>query len=271
MLKAIAALFLAFAITAGCSSPAQRFTDMAGSYAMQSRSVAGKAFKHRIYIKADTIPDNPQRLHVYIDGDGTPWEHRRWPSADPTSRNPLILHLMQADPNPALLLGRPCYHGIADSKCQPKYWTSHRYSDIVVESMVQALNNWLRQFSYQNLVLIGYSGGGTLAVLMAARLENISSVVTLAANLDMAGWSLHHGYQPLQNSLDPIKQPPLPEHIKQFHFAGLDDENVPSKSIERYSDQQSNANYIPLADYDHACCWQEDWVEKIKRITTRTR
>lgn len=194
-------------------------------------------------------------IHIYLDGDGTPWKNKRWLSKDPTSRTPLILQLMQLDKSPALLLGRPCYHGLnITPKCDAKYWTSHRYSTAVVQSMRLALLQWLAQREYDQVILIGYSGGGVLAMLLADQIPKLKYVVTLAANLNVSEWSLYHGYPPLYDSLNPADLE-LNTQIQQLHIAGTEDKIVPAYIIEKFAAKQENATYLLLSKQDHRCCW----------------
>ena len=250
-----------------CSSPSQKFLETAKRYNISPWQINGSPFLHGLYLNLNSISDKQKNvLHVYIDGDGTPWEQNLWVASDPTSRNPIILQMMSMDNIPAILLGRPCYHGVKDSSCLPKYWTSHRYSKIVVKSMAEALKYWLKHNSYKKLVLIGFSGGGTLAVLIAPYLQKTAGVVTVAANLDVARWSKIHKYIPLTDSLNPINQPPLSQKIKQIHFAGIQDKNVPAEIIKSFSDMQRNADFIPIADFNHDCCWADAWSELLPKI-----
>jgi hypothetical protein len=197
-------------------------------------------------------------LHVYLDGDGTPWQSES-PAQDPTSRNPLILSLMRQDQTPSILLGRPCYHGFNTSSfCHDSFWTAKRYAPEIVNSMVAALNNWLKKQAFKKVVLIGYSGGGTLAVLMADKIPALQTVVTFAANLDVATWSQAHGFETLHESLNPMMQKKLSEQIRQVHLAGADDKVVPAHIINSYAEQQGGVYYL-FPDFDHQCCWVESW------------
>jgi pimeloyl-ACP methyl ester carboxylesterase len=199
-------------------------------------------------------------LHVYLDGDGTPWEHKRRIADDPTSRQALILDLLRLDPAPAIMLGRPCYHGFsAAPECDNKFWTAQRYSRAVVDSMAEALRLWLREHRYRKLVFIGYSGGGVLAVLLAPYFENTAAVLTAAANLDVEAWSRYHGYNPLTESLNPATQPPLDKRIRQMHVAGKKDPIVPLAVVQSYADRQADTKVQVYDDYDHVCCWKEAW------------
>ncbi len=248
----------------GCATPAERFKQTALSYGFNPQVHESVKFKHQLFGMSNMAGGDV--LHVYLDGDGTPWVRQRWVADDPTARNPLILRLMQQDKQSAILLGRPCYYGIQDG-CDNKYWTSHRYSTEVVDSMVQALNSWLKHYEFKQLVLIGYSGGGAIAMMMANRIKKLSAVVTVAANLDVDKWSEFHGYSALDFSLNPADQPPLRSDIRQIHFAGKDDTVVPASIIREFAEKQDNAQFYVFPDHDHACCWEDSWGKVLRLIT----
>lgn len=253
LLFAIVASFLV-----GCATPAQKFNQEVTRLGFKSQQITSEQFKHKLYLSSDITQGDV--LHVYFDGDGTPWERNRWVADDPTARNPLILHLMDQDSMPAILLGRPCYYGLSVTvECDSKYWTSHRYSRAVVDSMSQVLNTWLATHKFNKVVLIGYSGGGTLAILVANKIKSVSAVVTIAGNLDISQWTEFHGYSALTQSLNPANEAELNSGIKQIHFAGKEDKVVPSFIIKEYADKQKNAQFYEFLDKDHACCWNEDW------------
>ena len=92
--------------------------------------------------------------------------------------------------------------------------------------MVAALRGFLSVHPYRNVVLIGYSGGGTIAWLMAARIPETTRVVTIAANLDIDEWTRIHDYSRLAGSLNPALAPALTPAIEQLHFVGGRDTNV---------------------------------------------
>jgi len=247
------------------ATPAQRFDHTALEMGFNSLLIKSKQFQHRIY-QAKSL-EKGDVLHVYLDGDGTPWVRNRWVAEDPTARNPLILDLMKLDKAPAILLGRPCYYGVsAMGACDNKYWTSYRYSREVVDSMVSVLNKWLTQTSYKQVVLIGYSGGGSLAVLMAEAVQGVTKVVTVAANLNVAVWSNYHGYLMLKGSLNPAVDAKISSEIKQIHIAGQDDDVVPAFIISDYVKSQKNASYYEMVKQDHACCWEGIWFDLLTVI-----
>lgn len=250
----------------GCASPSQRFDETAAELAFSSQQVDGTGFSHRIFQNPVARTTSSGRvLHVYLDGDGSPWRNH-FPEDDPTSRNPLILRMMAKDPAPAILLGRPCYHGLnQDPACDRRFWTSNRYSQTVVDSMVAALRHWLATRNYSELVLIGFSGGGVLASLIAPEITNIVGLVTVAGNLDVKAWSEAHGYPPLKDSLNPIDRPKLPPHIKQLHLAGTEDDNVLPAIVKAYADKQGEARYVEYRQ-QHGCCWDTIWPEPLQLL-----
>jgi hypothetical protein len=243
-----------------CATPSERFAQAADDFGFARYTVTSGQFNHFLSANSKlSASPNESELHVYLDGDGTPWERLRWIADDPTSRNPMILELMNEDEAAAIFLGRPCYHGFSQTpECHYKYWTSHRYSEAVVSSMAAALKQWLQNHPFNRIVLIGYSGGGTLAMLITRYLAEVDTVVTIAANLKVGAWSRFHGYDPLKDSLDPESMS-FNSRIRQIHLAGLKDEIVPPHIIESFSNKQQNAKYISLAEFDHYCCWSQNW------------
>lgn len=86
-------------------------------------------------------------------------------------RVPLGLELAVRTPESVLYLGRPCYFGLIRDGCTEKVWTSERDSAAVVASMVAATKTYVAAHNFQRVLIVGYSGGGTLAVLMASQLS----------------------------------------------------------------------------------------------------
>lgn len=252
-------------LSTGCATPAAVFERTAQDAGFTKQIISGKRFdilvltRHRADVSGE-------RLHVYIEGDGTAWIANRWIAKDPSPRHPVALTLMQIDPAPTLYLGRPCYFGL-QRNCTPDMWTRERYSETVVRELSDALEGYLDEFGFKgSLTLIGYSGGGTLAMLMASTLAGVDTLVTVAANLDTARWTRIHGYSALTNSLNPATQAPLPKRINQIHLVGGSDKNVPAEIVEGAVSRQSNAVLIRYPEFTHDCCWVEVWPEILDRI-----
>ena len=196
-------LALGLLLLGGCAGPAAHFSDRAAALGLRAALVEGDGFHHVAYRRAERAAGAARALHIYLDGDGTPWA-AGGPTADPTPRDPLVLRLMAMDAAPSVYLGRPCYHGRAvEPPCAPALWTDARYSEVVVASLAAAARRLLEEEGRSAIVWLGYSGGGTLAVLLAARVRETVGVVTVAANLDVEGWTRLHRQSPLDASLEP--------------------------------------------------------------------
>ena len=117
-MKLILLLSLVVQIT-GCTSPAIRMDEQAAGLGYHRQVVKGEGYDHVVYIKPGRVIERSV-LHVYLEGDGTPWVRKRLAAFDPTPRKPVMLALMALDALPSVYLGRPCYHGLSQAiGCTP--------------------------------------------------------------------------------------------------------------------------------------------------------
>lgn len=247
-------------LVAACASPSERYARDAGTFGFEAAVLQGNGYRHVVFFGG--LDGRGESLHVYVEHDGTPWLDSFHVAADPTPRAPFALELMARDTGPRLLLGRPCYFETRnDAGCGLQMWTHRRYSTEVVASMVAALRAFLTAHPFPHVVLIGYSGGGTLAWLIAPHVPETTAVVTIAANLDTDYWTNLHGYSPMAGSLNPALQPPLPNAIRQVHYVGARDVNVPPSVARSFRIHHPEAEVVEVADFDHRCCWVRRWPE----------
>jgi len=204
-----------------------------------------------------------KRVHIYIGSDGTPWIKGKWLAIDPTPTNPLALALMAKDKTAAIFLARPCYF---ESKlpdyCEATLWSSARYSIKVINSMHLAINELISQDT--EIVLIGYSGGATIATILADKLENAIGLITIAGNLDTQLWTLHHNLLPLTDSINPSSYIYSNKSISSVHLAGGKDLVIPLKIIHSYIAKRGGTLLV-YDRYTHGCCWLNDWPSDLKR------
>ena len=260
----LASVWLLPGLIGACVSPQQQLDALAKETGFESLLLEGAGFRHQAYHNRSR---DGRELHVYLEGDGSPWRDRFHVALDPTPRQPLALRLMALDPRPSLYLGRPCYHGRhAEPGCAPHLWTLSRYGPAVVDSLVSALDDYRRRHPFEQLVLIGYSGGGVLALLMAERLPEVRLVVTVAANLDTRAWSRYHDYTPLLGSLDPARRTPLNAGLPQWHLLGGIDSIVPPETVAGFLAARPCARVSWFPDFDHGCCWPRIWPEYLRRF-----
>jgi pimeloyl-ACP methyl ester carboxylesterase len=258
-------LAASLAVLAACTSSAPVRVDHLAAHLGFTREVRhGIGFDHVVYrnrLSGDAI-------HIYLEGDGSPWESPTKVSHDPTPRNPLMLRLMAQDQGPAAYVGRPCYHGLAGAPgCDPGWWTDRRYSPEVVASMGGVIHDLVAESRHTRTTLIGHSGGGTLAMLIAERLAMPCDVVTLAGNLDVAAWTERHGYSPLLGSLDPARRPPLPPSVTQLHLVGRDDTVIPPALVAAVAARQANARVVVLDGVAHRHGWEAIWPVTLDRLS----
>jgi len=252
-------------LLAGCASHGDRVDRLAIELGLTKRSVPSDPVPLVAYRNASDQPSG--RLHVYLEGDGTPWLTRSRVSPDPTPRNPVALELMALDPAPSIYLARPCYNGTADTAgCHPWYWTTGRYSQPVLASLATALRRVIDAEAVTELVLIGYSGGGVLAWLLAQRIPETRALVTVAANLDINAWTDLHGFSPLWDSLNPAEGPPLSSSVKQWHLVGERDQEVPPSIIASLRELVGPDARVLVMASDHRCCWAEFWPEVLGKL-----
>ena len=238
--------------------------------ATNSEIVEGKGFRHRVWASHNRSTEintkTNEQLRIYIHGDGQAWLSPTLIAADPSPAYLLSFDLWQKDPNHSILLGRPCYFGVADQHCNAGYWTNARFSEEVVISLAAQVKEVSMTNRNKEIWLIGYSGGGTLATLIADRVEQVNVLVTLAAVLDTDAWTNHHAFSPLNHSLNPADLK-LREALQQYHFVGNKDRIAP-KEINNKFFQLNDVNVIENPGFDHDCCWVKNWPKLLARIDT---
>ncbi|MEW6329984.1 MAG: alpha/beta hydrolase [Pseudomonadota bacterium] len=215
------------------------------------------------YVPKQTVPTDT--LTVYIEGDGLAWLNRSQPARDPTPRNPVALELALRHPRgAAAYLARPCqYVEAADAKnCRETYWTAGRFAAPVIEASSQAIDALKQRAGASRLVLVGYSGGGTVAALVAARRGDVDRLVTVAGNLDHRAWTEMQGLPALAESLNPADEWRALQALPQRHFVGGRDNTVGRRVTESYLARfppDRRPEVVTLPDFDHVCCWVERW------------
>jgi pimeloyl-ACP methyl ester carboxylesterase len=257
--RAIAAAFVAALALSACATPSERFRARVAAAGLSSEIVRGSAFDHLVVRKPGTAGS---ALHVYIEGDGLPWRTPELPSDDPTPSAPLAFEMMLRDSREAIYLGRPCYFAVRGERCGARAWTDERYSEAVVASMAAALRAATASRGDGRVRLVGHSGGGVIAVLLAQRLPDVVAVITVGANLDVARWAALHHYTPLAGSLDPARLPAPgagAARVPEFHYVGGDDRVVPPEVLRGYAQRRAGARVIEWPRFDHVCCWIDAW------------
>lgn len=199
------------------------------------------------------------RLRVYIEGDGKAWATRSQPSTDPTPTIPLVSRLAAGDPTPAAYIARPCQY-VMNGRCNYSVWTDRRFSNEAIESISIALDQVKVMMGVSRLELVGYSGGGTVALLLAARRSDVVSVQTLAGNLSPAGWVQFHRLSPLTEAIEPSSYTEKLRLIPQRHLVGNLDQVVPPALAQAYSGSMGSVCIeIHRVNASHVHGWESAW------------
>lgn len=216
-------------LLAGCAGDPRLHADgMAQPAGLQREQSQAGMFLLTSYVRI-TQPDQP--LTIYIEGDGLAWRNRYEPSMDPTPHDALGLSLAVADRSANVAyLARPCQFTpmAGNPACAVPYWTGKRFAPEVVASMDAAVTQLAARVPGQKIHLVGYSGGGAVAVLIAARRSDVASLRTVAGNLDHDAVNRWHKVTSMPDSLNPIDVATKVARIPQIHFSGSNDKIVPT-------------------------------------------
>lgn len=220
-----------------------------------------------------------QSLSVYIEGDGLAYLTPDRISRDPTPVRPVALELAARDGGRAVAyLARPCQYLAVTlpASCRSEYWTTSRFSPEVVAASNAAIDRLKRDADASKIRLIGYSGGGVVAALIAATRNDIDLLVTIGSPLDHRSWTWLGGYAPLSGSMDPMASAGATAHVRQVHLLGAGDSVVPPSAVRAYADavraEGGDVELRIVPDQDHWCCWPAIWPAVVREsISTAER
>jgi hypothetical protein len=217
------------------------------------------------------IPDRP--VVVYIEGDGFAWIDRYTISPDPTPLDPIGLQLAAIDRSANVIyLARPCHYVLPSEKlaCRPPFWTTHRFSDTVIRSYGAILDGLILEHGTTGIHLVGFSGGGAIAVLLAAQRLDVLTVRTVAANLDHISLNQQRRVSPLNGSLDPMQFAVKLKTIPQMHFSGGADKIIPDWVARRFAAAvgTSCAQTFVARGVEHIAGWKAFWLQNFRHLPT---
>lgn len=243
----------------GCQSPQQRLGELAGQYDQRLQTLDSTPFP--LLLGAPAHVPAAEHLRVYLEGDGHAWATRSQPSLDPSPRDLLVARLAFSDPTPSLYLARPCQFVTAPG-CTNSLWTSRRFGSEVLSSLDGALDLIKARYGNQTFELVGYSGGAALALLLAARRDDVVSVQTLAGNLSPRYWVQLLHLSPLEGSLEPLDYRERLRSITQRHLAGDGDGVVPGAVLHHYLGglgETRCVQVVQLPQVSHHAGWEQAW------------
>ncbi len=267
--------FILFLFLVGCHSApillhpnTQHVTTQAEKIGFSPKRYATKTFLLTTYEKSPMTPATT--IHVYIEGDGNSWKTKYKLSDNPTPHQPLALKLALRDQHSHVVyLARPCQYTPLnlDLHCSNKFWSSHRYAPEVIASMNEVLDQLKEKSKNSNFVLIGFSGGASVATLIAAQRKDISGLITVAGDLNHEKLNQFHKTTPLNGSLNPSNVAHLVKDLPQHHWNGSRDKIIPTWVAEDFARKVNNPACVKvttLKGVSHHKGWEERWEEIMK-------
>lgn len=248
MNKRIAVLGFCFMAMAGLSACYLATAPNRHETAIRLASAAHMLERHIIVDELDittfergTKRNAPARL--YIEGDGPLWlmneqtVYEPMVAHNPTPVNPVALHLATHDNAPnKFYMARPCqymrgHRPTEERGCSSNLWREDRYGPVVIDVMNRAIDNIKKRYGITTFELVGFEGGGVIALAIAAQRDDVRNVRTVAAPLDH--WLLTEEMKipPFAGSENAAAFAAKVAHVPQHHFFGHLGESVPYKAM----------------------------------------
>lgn len=262
-----AMLTAAAVLAAGCAAPTSKelWMDLSAkgaAHGFTPLAVSVPPFALSALLKEPPKGVAPKYLVVYLEGDGRVLTPQGVVRDDPTPAKTLVFDLAALDPAPLVLylarIGQfqPQYAGIA----YQTYWSEGRLGPAAVQAADEAVTAIKERTGTNRIYLIGFSGGGGLACLVAARRDDVAGLVTVAGLLDHDWWTRTNNYPPLTESLNPADCAAELAHIPQIHFYGADDKLIAPALSARFADLAAFRDLTRVAvPAGHDTGWQKAW------------
>ena len=261
-------IFTIVLLSSGCvsklSPKVRQYTadTVAQSGNLVQQKIATDDFLLTTYQRFDSTADNKQMV-VYIEGDGMAWISRDQLSSNPTPVQPIALKLASIDTNANVLyVARPCQYLWPQkmNRCSSRYWSDKRGSEEVISSINQAISIVKQKQNISSIRLIGYSGGGGIAALIADRRADVNEFVSVSGNLNYKLFTQTHDLSPMNRSIDPITVANQIGSIPQIHYVGADDKIIPKQIALSFSDKVKVINNV---SHDN---WPDKWAQILKTV-----
>ena len=228
---------------------------------MIKRDIAATPYLLKTY---ERIHERGGVANIYIEGDGEEFiSPQEWEN-NPTPKNPIALHLASKDhAQNVIYIARPCQYNalISGEQCTHNIWKEDRFSADIIKSFDTALDDIARRYNISGFNLIGYSGGGAVATLLAAQRKDILSLRTISGMLD----------HELTGSLNPVNVAGKLTRMPQYHFIGGQDKFAPPAILHSYIQSAPPTNCVQTmlvqeAGYDTG--WVNKWPELLELPVT---
>lgn len=259
-LSNILILVISLIVLSACQNGSRPAPD--NFFSLKKVLVQGEQFLFTTYQRVD---DKTKPYVFYIEGDGYAFGNGGQVTSNPTPISTFFVQLASMDTRPNVVyIARPCQYTPMElnPKCDRSYWSDKRLSD----DSINAINDVINSINNGNkFSLVGYSGGGGVAILIAARNPLVKDIITIAGNLDIELFVKHHRATPMKASLNPIDYAKQINYIPQLHMSGGQDKTVPPFIAEEFT-KRAGSNCVKQRAFpnnSHKEGWTELWQQQI--------
>jgi pimeloyl-ACP methyl ester carboxylesterase len=213
-------------------------------------------------------------LWVFIEGDGAPFSTTQPLSkSNPTPRHSIALKLaIDNHGYRTSYFSRPCQHidHATSPHCRDEsIWQARRFSAQVLNLITKGLDDLLRN-APGDVVLVGHSGGGPIALGLAARRpDRVRCVVTLASPMYLTEWAQYHQIRGLEIA---VEESPLtlPKTIRLHAVFGDTDEVIGADLTADWIKHSAKYDVLPpkieLITATHTRGWINFWKKNRSRL-----
>jgi predicted esterase len=256
---------MALAFLTSCASVVREMNqqELSEIYGLERVVVKGGDFFLTTYQK---ISNRNLPYVFYIEGDGAAFNGKYKVSANPTPKRQMLIKLAAMDDRPNVIyIARPCQY--TQMSYNPlctydtSFWTNKRLSEEVIYSVDEVI----KKINFHGLKysIVGFSGGGAVAVLVAARNPySVKDIITVAGNLDIDSFVAYHRVSPMIGSINPITYVGQVQHIPQLHLSGGQDKIVTPLIADKFIQAASEKNCMQqkiFENVDHTHGWDKVW------------
>ena len=164
-------------------------------------------------------------LRIYLEGDGTP---------NPSDK--IALYYAEQDTtNNVIYMARPC-QWTKDKVCQskPEIYKEQRFHPEIIREIEEVILYLKSKHKAPSVELIGYDGGATVALDVAAQMNDISRVITIAGILDTNAYVHQNNLPEMTDAQNPAEKLAVLAQIPQIHYVGAKDDITPRRTAERF-------------------------------------
>ncbi|MDY6407704.1 MAG: dienelactone hydrolase family protein [Pseudomonadota bacterium] len=183
-------------------------------------------------------------LRIYIEGDG-----------NPTPKRAIGFELAQNDLNQGVIyISRPCQYVDCVECKNPALWQEERFNEEIVDEMKSLIVYLAHKYESPAIDLIGYDGGGTMALLVATKIP-VRQVVTVGGILDTQSYAREQNIT--LNGMNPADLTDKLAQVSQVHYVGGRDTKTPQSQAERFAEHMIGAKSVQIKRVSNAT--HTDW------------